>query len=33
MSPRLLLNARNDPFLAPPAFPWEEAEASEHVLS
>jgi predicted alpha/beta-fold hydrolase len=30
--PALLLNARNDPFLAPPAFPWEEAGASAHVF-
>lgn len=30
--PALLLNALNDPFLAPPAFPWPEAEASEHVF-
>ena len=27
-APALLLNARNDPFLAPPAFPWAAADAS-----
>jgi predicted alpha/beta-fold hydrolase len=26
--PTLLLNARNDPFLAPQCFPWEEAETN-----
>lgn len=27
--PTLLINARNDPFLAPECFPWEEARESE----
>ena len=30
--PTLLLQPRNDPFLAPGAFPWEEAAASAHVF-
>jgi len=30
--PTLLLQPKNDPFLAPEAYPWPEAEASEHVF-
>jgi len=30
--PTLLLNARNDPFLAPECFPYPEAAASPHVF-
>ena len=30
--PTLLLQPRNDPFLAPEAFPWAEAEANEHLF-
>ncbi len=30
--PTLLLQPRNDPFLAPEAYPWPEAEASENVF-
>jgi hypothetical protein len=31
-SPTLLLSPRNDPFLAPEAYPWAEAEANPHVF-
>lgn len=31
-SPTLLLSPRNDPFLAPEAYPWTEAEANPHVF-
>ena len=30
--PTLLLQPRNDPFLAPEAYPWPEAEANPHVF-
>ncbi len=30
--PTLLLQPRNDPFLAPEAFPWPEAEANPHLF-
>lgn len=30
--PALLLNARNDPFLAPEAYPWPEAENNAHFF-
>ena len=30
--PTLLVNARNDPFLAEPCFPYEEAKASPHFF-
>jgi predicted alpha/beta-fold hydrolase len=30
--PTLLLQPRNDPFLAPEAFPWDEAEANENLF-
>ena len=30
--PALMVNARNDPFLAEPSFPFEEARASEHFF-
>jgi predicted alpha/beta-fold hydrolase len=31
-APTLLLSPRNDPFLAPEAFPWEEAQANPHLF-
>lgn len=30
--PTLVLSPRNDPFLAPEAYPWAEAEANPHVF-
>ncbi|HEY3897130.1 MAG TPA: alpha/beta fold hydrolase [Chthoniobacter sp.] len=30
--PTLLLQPRNDPFLAPEAYPWPEAEANSHLF-